>query len=125
MHSESPSKRRKKNDSKSVPVPNRSLDFFFRKQNNQQDATEASSKPAVIHNTNGDSPVPETQLTDEELARKLQEEWAKEDGKDFVSAALEASPAEPQSAPNDTKKGVLGLQSTVSEEDTITLTLPF
>src|SRR5882757_81208 len=80
MHSESPSKRRKKNDSKSVPVPNRSLDFFFRKQNNQQDATEASSKPAVIHNTNGDSPVPETQLTDEELARKLQEEWAKEDG---------------------------------------------
>ncbi|KIW84970.1 hypothetical protein Z517_00358 [Fonsecaea pedrosoi CBS 271.37] len=151
---ESPAKRRKKNDSKPAEVPSRSLDFFFRKQNEQQNGGRngnARREDVQIQ----DLSTSETQLTDEELARRLQEEWAKEDGphesnfreandrqspkpaeghehkveedvKDFVSAALERTPS-PQPVPqsNTNKKGVLGLQSTASEEDTITLTIPF
>ncbi|OAL38955.1 hypothetical protein AYO20_01706 [Fonsecaea nubica] len=151
---ESPAKRRKKNDSKPAEVPPRSLDFFFRKQNEQQNGGRngiAQREDVKIQ----DLSTSETQLTDEELARRLQEEWAKEDGphesnfreandrqlpkpaeghehkveedvKDFVSAALEKTPP-PQPVPqsNTNKKGVLGLQSTTSEEDTITLTIPF
>jgi DNA ligase-1 len=157
---ESPSKRRKKNDSKPVQVAHRNLDFFFRKQ----DTPASEPKSLDLRNENDEAqPSPERVqnhtvskqgLTDEELARKLQEEWAKEDGqqsgidgqsngdspsrpvgdqahkaeedvKDFVTAALDHDSAQPQPASKETKKGVLGLQSTASEEDTITLTIPF
>ncbi|KIX94805.1 uncharacterized protein Z520_09495 [Fonsecaea multimorphosa CBS 102226] len=151
---ESPAKRRKKNDSKPAAVAHRSLDFFFRKQNEQQKEERNGTVPHEGVEIQQFS-SPEKRLTDEELARKLQEEWAREDGpqqsnredanghqlqkhaethehkaeediKDFVSAALEKTPPpEPLPQSDVNKKGVLGLQSTASEEDTITLTIPF
>ncbi|KAJ9616564.1 hypothetical protein H2200_000283 [Cladophialophora chaetospira] len=151
---ESPAKRRKKNDSKPAAIPPRNLEFFFRKQTEKsQDVTEGS---VVVERRNAEEvSSSEKQLTDEELARRLQEEWAREDGQrdatpqivnghasprkaeetehkaeeerqQFVAAALKDTPSpEPQQATNGTKKGFLGLQSTASEEDTITLTVPF
>lgn len=74
----SPTKRRKKNDGSSQPV--RSIDFFFAKQ--RQDATKAAKKTEnVVPVTEDtiDAAVDTTALTDEELARKLQAEWDKED----------------------------------------------
>lgn len=151
---ESPAKRRKKNDSKPASVPNRSLDFFFRKQSNQQDEPSTGmwpnggAKEDQSAKFETDQSASEQHLTDEELARKLQEEWAREEGQDvgaqngsnaredkghkaeedvkgFVDAALDDTLSEPRSTPNGSKKGVLGLQSTASDEDTITLTVPF
>jgi DNA ligase-1 len=75
---ESPAKRRKKNDQKPSPLPARSLDFFFAKQNDN--ATKSTKSTEEVQATA--SPVTRDEgraLTDEELARKLQEEWAKED----------------------------------------------
>lgn len=152
---ESPAKRRKKNDSRPTSVQHRSLDFFFRKQTNQHE--EASNGvPEAQHSSpfEADPSESEQHLTDEELARKLQEEWAKEDErqtsgnndsndhsperkagdsshnpredvKGFVDVALDNHVAEPQTVSDGSKKGILSLQSTASEEDTITLALPF
>ncbi|KIW19274.1 hypothetical protein PV08_03568 [Exophiala spinifera] len=154
---ESPSKRRKKNDSKPTPVAHRSLDFFFRKQglsNGVNSTSKQNGAPGKPANIDEDQSFSEQSLTDEELARKLQEEWAREDGqgngkvrdseersarthaeeiehnmeddkKDFVTAALDNSNQAFQAAPLEKNKGVLGLQSTASDEDKITLTLPF
>ena len=152
---ESPAKKRKKNDSKPAAVPGRNLDFFFRKQSEQK----VEARNETVHN--GEAEVHELstsehQLTDEELARKLQEEWAKadrqqdnphhdsnghvlpkqtedkahkteeEDRTESVAVALkDTATPEPQRMANVSKKGLLGLQSTASEEDTITLTVPF
>lgn len=68
-----PTKKRKLNDTKAAPVPARNLDFFFNKQ--KQPRAEAAPTPA------NKSPKEETgePLTDEDLARKLQAEWAAED----------------------------------------------
>ena len=70
----SPSKRRKKNDGSGKPV--RSLDYFFAKQ-----TAKATAKDAPTNAGPSEPPVDEdnTGLTDEELARKLQEQWDKED----------------------------------------------
>jgi len=70
----SPSKRRKKNDGSGKPV--RSLDYFFAKQTAKATAKDAPTNPGP-----SEPPVDEdnTGLTDEELARKLQEQWDKED----------------------------------------------
>ncbi|KAL6709500.1 hypothetical protein ACN47E_001435 [Coniothyrium glycines] len=146
----SPSKRRKKNDGSVQPI--RSLDFFFAKQNAKvqaKDATLTSSPPAE----NGDQHA--TDLTDEELARKLQEQWDKEDRQqertdDPVSSnELYADPTKPPTIasqdggnaieqftepgrPSGTpslaiplQKNTLSLQSTAAEEDTITANIPF
>ncbi|KAI0579335.1 DNA ligase [Pyrenophora tritici-repentis] len=67
----SPSKRRKKNDGSGKPV--RSLDYFFAKQ-----TAKATSKDAPT-NTSASAEDDTTGLTDEELARKLQEQFDKED----------------------------------------------
>ena len=145
---ESPAKRQKKNDSKPAAVPHRNLEFFFKKQSEKKE--EASNSVAA----NGDLEVQELStaeqhLTDEELARRLQDGWTRGDGHqghghiasaqvkdrkhyaaedrdDFVPAALEESTSQQAQPSTDVpKKGVLGLQSTASDEDTITLTIPF
>jgi DNA ligase-1 len=82
-----PSKRRKFNDSSknSPAAAPRNLDFFFGKQKQHP-----SAKPSSI----GEQPVEhehdESDLTDEQLARKLQAEWDQEDsgqnGRDQPSA---------------------------------------
>ncbi|EXJ61844.1 DNA ligase 1 [Cladophialophora yegresii CBS 114405] len=154
---ESPAKRRKKNDSKPSAVPHRNLDFFFRKQNDKKQ--DAAKESAEIRREDVQGLVTnKQQLSDEELARQLQEEWAKEedepredthhdsngqvslsqsraedrehkadqDRQEFVAAALKAVPSpETQQTAGTARKGVLGLQSTASDEDTITLTVPF
>ncbi|KNG47692.1 dna ligase 1 [Stemphylium lycopersici] len=69
-----PSKRRKKNDGSGQPV--RGLEHFFAKQ-----AAKAAPKDAPTSITTGGTGVePDAEgLTDEQLARKLQEQWDKED----------------------------------------------
>lgn len=71
----SPTKRRKKNTF-TTPQQVRNLDFFFEKQ--RQAAASVSQAPAK----KPDLAIIMEGLTDEEYARKLSEEWAKEDGKD-------------------------------------------
>ena len=70
----SPSKRRKKNDGSGKPI--RRLDYFFAKQ-----TARATPKDAPTNTGPSKPPVDQdnTGLTDEELARKLQEQWDKED----------------------------------------------
>lgn len=71
----SPAKRRKKNDFSASDKPVRSLDYFFAKQ---KDKSQTAAPPAPKRT----SSASDAQLTDEELARKLQEEWNREDGAD-------------------------------------------
>ena len=154
---ESPAKRRKKNDSKPSPLPNRSLDFFFGKQGQKREKPALNGKASPEHPKDvTDAAAASTDgLTDEELARKLQEEWAREDeqardpanGQDLRSngeavkseigyeeaqdlqasgaASPESSQLQPANSAHAEKKGFLGLQSTSSAEDTITLKIPF
>ncbi|KAJ9647148.1 hypothetical protein H2199_002134 [Coniosporium tulheliwenetii] len=89
----SPSKRRKKNDGSGQPV--RSLDWFFSKQKDGSKGPPAARKlPEDVNGginklSNGSS----QELTDEELARKLQEEWDQEDGEQN-SRKVEDQPAQ-------------------------------
>ena len=150
---ESPAKRRKKNDSKASPLPNRSLDFFFGKQVQKQEkpATNGGASTGRGNDDLQSSEVATSELTDEDLARQLQEQWAQEDGRvktngtnlevdsatpanaheqvedvnDFVAAVPEPSEQQQGDGSEQGKKGFLGLQSTASAEDTITLNIPF
>jgi DNA ligase-1 len=145
----SPSKRRKKNDGSGQPV--RKLDYFFAKQTAKAAAKDA---PTNAEEGDGAHPVQDaTTLNDEEYARKLQEEWNKEaqqqgeqpdpvssnelyedPAKPAVNGAPELIPVE-KGEPNEVKellktptlnqKNTLSLQSTASEEDTITANIPF
>ncbi|KAH7095171.1 hypothetical protein FB567DRAFT_511905 [Paraphoma chrysanthemicola] len=147
----SPSKRRKKNDGSSQPV--RKLDYFFAKQ-----TAKAAAKDSPGNADGGKSELGidgKVELTDEEYARKLQEEWNKEDQqpspdrepvssnelyedpKDTntdgavatnareVTAADQSVTEESSGAPVPKQKNTLSLQSTASEEDTITTNIPF
>ncbi|KAJ4365710.1 hypothetical protein N0V83_008330 [Neocucurbitaria cava] len=145
-----PSKRRKKNDGSGQPV--RSLDYFFAKQ-----TAKATSTQTTTNTRDGVARVEQdtANLTDEELARKLQEQWDKEDqhhgqgGGPASSDELYEEPKKPavNCSSNGDIEGVkipesvvlakspkataskqnntLSLQSTASEEDTITANIPF
>ncbi|RVX72002.1 hypothetical protein B0A52_04600 [Exophiala mesophila] len=140
---ESPSKRRKKNESKPTPATHGSLDFFFRKQAQQSLASPSSTSAQ-------DQSKSEQSLSDEELARKLQEEWAREDESQSQRINVGETGASSDSAyrnekdteqsltdtlarfdpdakvvPNEHEKAFLGLQSTASDGDAVTLTIPF
>jgi DNA ligase-1 len=69
-----PAKKRKLNDSKASPVAARNLDFFFNKQK-QPAVVPLATVPEAKQEPSGAT------LTDEELARKLQAEWDKEDSR--------------------------------------------
>jgi DNA ligase-1 len=146
----SPSKRRKNNDGSSQPV--RKLDYFFAKQTAKAAAKDA---PKNAEGGVGALPVQDaTTLTDEEFARKLQEEWNKEDqqqgeqpepvssnelyedpSKPAVDGASNHNPVDEVEEPSKpvempkrlfpNQKNTLSLQSTASEEDTITANIPF
>lgn len=139
---ESPAKRRKKNDSRPAPVPLRTLDGFFGKKSTKKDVKEPKSK--VLDQPNDEKHT----LTDEELARKLQAEWAEEDRQALRSSeeaqdvgaadekhetTFKKSALEKQSSENEEKEikvktlkaDVLSLQSTATAEDTITQNIPF
>lgn len=146
----SPAKRRKKNDGSGQPV--RSLDYFFAKQTAKVATKDATSTPdaSATHEESGMGQDTST-LTDEEFARRLQEQWNKEDhppeqAEEPVSSnELYVDPEKPiirgairikvgkedpvESAeplkPAIPQKNTLSLQSTASEEDMITANIPF
>lgn len=95
----SPSKKRKTNDYKASNQPVRSLDYFFAKQKDaakskpiaerlktEEQGALKDEQPAARRDEKGDEEddlyaegASVTVLSDEELARKLQEQWDKED----------------------------------------------
>ncbi|KAF2630096.1 ATP-dependent DNA ligase [Macroventuria anomochaeta] len=157
----SPSKRRKKDDGSSKPV--RKLDFFFAKQTAKAAAT-TNGAPKKTDEPVAPQVVDPSNLTDEEYARKLQEEWDREargelqtQGQPPKEEELSSSnelyrdPSPPattgvnssnteegnpttkaeafmpiiESAAPKPKSNTLSLQSTATEEDTITANIPF
>ncbi|KAK4466057.1 ATP-dependent DNA ligase [Cladorrhinum samala] len=76
----SPAKKRKLNpDTKKASAPSKGLEYFFAKQRQNQDVgcgeSSTSSKHPSTQDGNSGAGQTEGQLTDEELARKLQAEW--------------------------------------------------
>ncbi|KAI4204283.1 MAG: hypothetical protein LQ350_001263 [Teloschistes chrysophthalmus] len=82
-----PSKRRKTNSYKDSPQPVKSLDFFFASQKTKQQENLRPTEPRrETHGAIGVTQAKECgedgNSTDEQLARKLQEEWAAQDRND-------------------------------------------
>jgi DNA ligase-1 len=105
----SPAKRRKLNDSsKSSPAPSRNLDFFFGKQKQNPPSRASNHGERDI-----ESPNEGPNLTDEELARKLQAEWDQEEASENAArqnyASKEADGILGSSGPPDSS---IGLQPT-------------
>jgi DNA ligase-1 len=157
-----PSKRRKLNESsKPSPIPSRSLDYFFGKQAQKPSGSSSSKNGGEVT-----LPSDPSELTDEQLARKLQAEWDQQDSarisiksqglaSDLANQIPQSSgiQSESQEAKEEThnignedsnhdlkhegestnsgfqrSQGMnktLTLQSTGSEEDTITSNIPF
>ena len=76
MGSGTPAKKRKLNDTK-TPAPGRSLDYFFGKQK-----LNDSIQPSFGLEDNVQEGGKGPQLSDEQLARKLQAEWNQEDAQE-------------------------------------------
>ena len=79
-----PTKRRKPNSYKASPQTVGSIDFFFNKKRHEAsvnacDHGTALSGPAAARPPDEKSTGPVQNLTDEELARKLQLEWDAQD----------------------------------------------
>lgn len=76
-----PAKRPKlSNSSKSSPVKQKGLDYFFNKQKRDSPAKSSQNQP----DTQAEDST--TELTDEQLARKLQAQWDKEDAGSSMAA---------------------------------------
>ena len=142
----SPSKRRRKNDFQPSSQPVRSLDFFFGKQKGKKvtDPAVNSDAPFSSQETTEQAAVSSPPLTDEELARQLQDEWNREDDKPVnapqspnvqgIGKTDRNTPESPQGRidretngiPKDEKgKATLSLQSVTATEDNITTNIPF
>ncbi|KAK8101030.1 hypothetical protein PG999_011404 [Apiospora kogelbergensis] len=143
----SPSKKRKlNNDGKQPPLPSRGLEYFFSKQKQNgatQQQQQQQQQPPI--DQPDDDARPDHELTDEELARKLQAQWDQEDAqraRDAANPPPESSkgpgavakgsidPEEkPQHAPitlsAQDKKGTLSLQSIATSFDTVSESIPF
>ncbi|KAI0427474.1 hypothetical protein F5Y09DRAFT_344661 [Xylaria sp. FL1042] len=81
----SPAKKRKLNGDSKGSLPSRGLEYFFAKQRDQHGSTSSSSSK------NKNEAVDAAALTDEELARKLQAEWDREEAS--MPATARESPA--------------------------------
>ena len=156
----SPAKRRKKNDFQPSSQPVGSLDYFFSKQKNDPPPKLSSDIESQLITSNARSqPVQDNTssngaLSDEQLARRIQEEWNNEDsavkgvsqdGEAALSTSHESSvPKEqnPSSAvlrideaaakgrlePNfkdAAKPTKLSLQSVAAAQETVVGTIPF
>ncbi|XDG05207.1 hypothetical protein ABKA04_004822 [Annulohypoxylon sp. FPYF3050] len=146
----SPTKKRKLNtgSSKSSGLPSRGLEYFFSKQN-QNNNSESDAKDDKRENELSLIQDEGHGLTDEELARKLQAEWNKEPENagrvsgspppSTISTSI-AAPAiaetsqrlreSPDPIPKVAKfenkgKGTLSLQSVSASVDSISETIPF
>ncbi|KAF2214232.1 hypothetical protein CERZMDRAFT_37284 [Cercospora zeae-maydis SCOH1-5] len=146
----SPNKRRKTNNHQSPAQPvRRSLDFFFGKQREKEkEIKEEPEHDALPYDSHGDVQAEEAELTDEQLARKLQDEWDEEerrrqqqqqqhDAQDRPAAKgtqgatkAEVNDEEKPESMNNAfaamdKMHTLRLQSATAEEDTISHDIPF
>ncbi|KAF2752223.1 DNA ligase-like protein I [Sporormia fimetaria CBS 119925] len=150
----SPAKRRKKNDFHGSNESIKPLSYFFAKQKGKADASSITnvSKQAEEPTTTETAVIDEQFLTDEEYARKLQEEWNKEphapsaadnddlyevpqnsavDGEKQAKSEKESLPTAAVTAPTEPaisfpkQKNTLTLQSTAAEKDTISASIPF
>ncbi|KAF2717659.1 ATP-dependent DNA ligase [Polychaeton citri CBS 116435] len=122
-------KRRKKNDYKPSPTTIRSLDFFFGKQNakeKQQPAKESDDEDLYNvddgsrRDINGTDRIQEHDLSDEQLARKLQAEWDEQDrlaggGRD----AIGSSSADGINHPEGRSEGEAKMVGDKLEEETL------
>ncbi|KAK7935875.1 DNA ligase I- ATP-dependent (dnl1) [Apiospora marii] len=147
----SPAKKRKlNNDGKQPSIPSRGLEYFFSKQKQNGAVQQQSSTDQA----NGvEDAKPDEELTDEELARKLQAQWDQEDAQrardaaDPTSQGIAPAPSEPPEssgtstehatepakprevapvdASNRDKKGTLSLQSVAASVDTVSESIPF
>jgi DNA ligase 1 len=144
----SPAKKRKLNNgSKTASVPSKGLEYFFSKQ------TQKNSSDSPQLNSESEASTKEA-LTDEELARKLQDEWNKEiitenvdiENPDSASTggqdppvnasnghrpndlkhvpAKETPETDPPEAAKNDSKKTLTLQSAGITEDSVTADIP-
>ncbi|KAK1527179.1 DNA ligase I [Colletotrichum costaricense] len=149
----SPSKKRKLNDQSSTGVPSRGLEYFFSKQKqNGTSSLKPTTEPAPEAISNGTgSADQQPELTDEELARKLQAEWDAEVQNERAESTPCPEPAKDPSLrlnetngeePIETKSGLKGsptssvlptvtpktktlsLSSVANAEDTVSATIP-
>jgi DNA ligase-1 len=148
----SPTKKRKLNNGTKSTTPARGLEYFFSKQ--KQDDPDSVKNPKLEGRDGASSDIT-TELTDEELARKLQAEWDQEvantpqatvqaqtlqlpsKSNESVSRDESPSPAGPKptapiTLPTLSKPGpitktkpTLGLQAAGMAEDTTTTSIPF
>lgn len=95
-----PNKRRKKNDHQASPQPIRSLDFFFGKQKGKDEVKREQPTIAGSGGIDGtDAGQLDDELSDEQLARKLQAQW---DEEERGGQAGESSAPEPNGEPQTT-----------------------
>ncbi|UQC81020.1 DNA ligase I [Colletotrichum lupini] len=149
----SPSKKRKLNDQSSTGVPSRGLEYFFSKQKqNGTSSLKPTTEPAPEAISNGTgSADQQPELTDEELARKLQAEWDAEvqneraestpcpepvndpslrlnetNGEEPIEAksGLKGSPTSSVLPIVTPKTKTLSLSSVANAEDTVSATIP-
>lgn len=125
----SPAKRRKRNVPESSPRKSRSIASFFQGQ-----ATKQAAR-AEHHQHNTDENDTEQTVSDEALARKLQEQWNQEESASGPSTqatsddpttrdVTEATDPEPAPATKESKKNTLSLQPSTGTEDTVSLSVP-
>ncbi|RYP45819.1 hypothetical protein DL768_007872 [Monosporascus sp. mg162] len=115
----SPSKKRKLNDgSKSAALPSRGLEYYFARQKQGSANASASSSGGATKGVAVDEATPARELTDEEVARRLQAEWdqeaantAKQDGAGSGSYSRKTPSAASPSplVSEETKDGIKGL----------------
>lgn len=152
----SPAKKRKLNSGAKEPsLPTRGLEYFFAKQQKiGQTSSQTSGETRAVETETGQQGDETHQLTDEELARKLQAEWDKEasngnageqqqrqivneetPGRSSVSAAEEPDAPEGNTTPLNSNvkiqplelnlgKKTLSLSSAAATEDVVAASIP-
>ena len=150
---QSPAKKRKKNNAQASPLPNRGLEYFFGKQRSEANQHTSRESEAVGDQPEvNDVAVSDEELA-RSLQRQWEEEDRQQRSAIATDPPAELQNGKPEAAhdpENDTKaflasvpepstvaianaasnaadgsKNVLGLRSTASAEDTITLNIPF
>lgn len=130
----SPAKKRKRNAPDTSPQQTRSIASFFQGQATKQ----AEKTQKEEHTSQHAEDMAQTGLSDEALARKLQEEWNQEESVSAqalsdestapATAPISSIPAdvrEPAPTPTEKaqKKNTLSLQSSTSTEDNVSLSI--
>ncbi|ORY68247.1 DNA ligase I [Pseudomassariella vexata] len=136
----SPAKRRKLNDGNKQP--SKGLEYFFSKQKQNGATSNSESKPSAQRQEA--IATEEQELTDKELARKLQVEWNRQDTEpgdqgasasvaedrsvpprdEFPSAKAQEALSQPK-APESKGNRTLSLQSVAASVDTVSQSIPF